>query len=162
MERFIEKQRFLQPIAKELIAKILTEKEKKGEDYCRLQDISWSPNYGIFTNMVFHELDSPYYFECSAGLMDESKTKDLENCLDWFDTNINRGNILFIADIVIFHKGAPAYIIQVSDKHKTSPSKLKAIRKFFNGHFIEVYEASALNVMCQIGNIENIKLKRIL
>lgn len=124
IEKFKEKESYKHLFAKELLAKWFQE-EEIGNDFCKVAQFSWRANYGVFTELKIYENDDPYYFEISEGL---------------FNENFDRGKILFVPDIIIFHKGTPRYIFEVVNTNPVSNFKLQKIKSFFSGHHIELYE----------------------
>lgn len=158
-KEFKVKESYLHEHAKNLLANKLREIEKE-KDFCSFNCLSWRSNYGIFTELPFHSTDDIYYFECSDGLKD-SNFEDTGNYLDRFDTNFQRGKILFVPDIVVFHKGTPKYIIEIVHTHSVPDWKVNKIEKFFNGD-IELYEVSAYEIMTQVGSIDNVTFIRLL
>jgi len=124
IEKFKEKESYKHLFAKELLAKWFQE-EEIGNDFCNVAQFDWRANYGVFTELKFHKNDDPYYFENSEGL---------------FNENFDRGKILFVPDIIIFHKGTPRYIFEVVNTNPVSNFKLQKIKSFFDGHHLELYE----------------------
>jgi hypothetical protein len=150
--KYSENESFIHKYAKELLAKKLSE-INKNNDSCEFKNIKWRSNYGVFTELKFYETSNPYYFELSDGLVehtgfDENNIdKRGKNPLDWFDKNYNRGKILFVPDITIFHKGTPTIFIEIVHTHHLEQKKINAIEKFFEGHLIQVYEISARQIL---------------
>lgn len=69
------------------------------------------------------------------------------NPLDWIDPSVNRGKILFVPDIVIFHKGTPKYIIEIVHSNPVSQKKIAVMEEFFRGHNVEVVEVFAKDLL---------------
>lgn len=163
-EKFKEKESFMHRYAKELLANQLSELEKN--EYCEFGKLKWRPNYGIFTELKFYETTDVYYFEQSKGLKEYAKTKSGndsrgKNPLLWFDDSIDRGKILFVPDITIFHKGAAKYFIEIVHTNSVSEYKKRKLVEFDEG--IEVYEVCASEILSNIvGGKLNINLKMIL
>jgi len=109
---YIEKESYFHKCAKNLFADWLREEELEN-DGCNFCGFKWRSNYGVFTELKFHETDSPYYFELSNSLTTVDFEQRPKNILDWFDKSIDRGKILFVPDIVVFHKGSPKYIFEI-------------------------------------------------
>lgn len=157
---------FTHRTAKNFLAEQLRDIEKV-DRYCSLNGIEWQRNYGVFTELKFHETDEPYYFETSPGLKeydgeDENGIdKRGKDCLEWFDHQIDRGRILFVPDIVIFHKGTPTIFIEVVYTNPVKPHKIKAIDRFFEGYLIQVYEVSAVDIINNMKDISKIKFNKI-
>lgn len=137
MAKYEHKESYKHLFAKNLLAKWLREAEN-GNDYCGLAQFTWRKNYGIFTELMFHETDDPYYFECSQGLEPYSEERNKKLCTNWFKRNFNRGRILFVPDIVIFHKGTPKYIIEIIKTNPLTDEKVNVIKNFFKGHMVEI------------------------
>jgi hypothetical protein len=147
---FIENESFKHKIAKELLFSWLNNIEKRNEDFCELIPFKWRVNYGIYKELKFHETDHPYYFELSEGLYDYDKNPEKripKNYLDWFDPNYDRGKILFVPDITIFHKGTACILIEIVHSNLLSENKINAISKFFDGYHVEVFEIEAEEIL---------------
>ncbi len=146
-KKFEHKESYKHLLAKNLLTKWLQDEDNKN-DYCNVAQFSWRSNYGVFEELKFYETSDPYYFECSEGLGDIGQMMDNDiHCLEWFRKDYNRGKILFVPDIVIFHKGMPKYIIEVVHTHYLSGKKLSIIKNWFNGHNVEVYEIMADEIL---------------
>lgn len=76
--------------------------------------------------------------------------------LDIFDPAIDRGRILFVPDICIFHKGVPTILIEVVNKNFLTKNKVQKIAKFFDGHYFQLYQVSAYQIMQMTDSIEKI------
>lgn len=140
--------------AKELLWKWLSEIDSSKE-YSKDAELqlpfAWrTGNYGIHMELPFHKTDDPYYFECSEFVQHED------------DESFDRGPILFVPDICIFHKGTPIYFIEVVHKNRTNEKKLSRIKQFFDGFFIEVYEIDAENILSQTNKFCNLKFTKVL
>lgn len=152
MKHFRQKESYKHLFAKNLLKKWFLEQESLGE-FCQVAQFKWRSNYGVFTELEFYESSSPYYFELSQGLIEyrgiDENHKDLrgEDCLNWFDPTFNRGNILFVPDITIFHKGLPSILIEVVHTNPISKWKVERIQKFFKGHYIELYEIESEEIL---------------
>lgn len=145
MSKFEQNESFLHLKAKELLFVWLSDINKKNDD-CNLYPISWRRNYGVFMELPFYKTDSPYYFECSEGLIPYEERQETP-CINWFDKNYNRGEILFVPDITIFHKGVARILVEVVHKSPVTESKLNKIKAFFNGHNVIIYEISAQEIL---------------
>lgn len=149
---FEEKESFKHKMAKDLLHGWLSELDKV--DGAELLPFRWRGNYGVYKELKFHETDDPFYFECSKGLFDYNKYPEIyhnnKNPLDLFDPNYDRGKILFVPDITIFHKGSATILIEVVHKNHVSREKLYKIKDFFNGNHVEVYEVDAEEILKQI------------
>lgn len=161
MKKFIEKESFMHLHAKNLLLEELRKVEQSNEFYCTFGPLKWRSNYGVFSELKFHEKDNYCYFECSEGLIITGNVP-LINGDEWFDPSIDRGKILFVPDITIFHKGSPKYIIEVVHKNKVTEYKKQCISRFFSGIGIEVYEVSAYDIMSQVNTLENVVFNLIL
>lgn len=159
-KEFKTNESFLHEHAKELLAKFLRDIEKVS-DGCRFNQISWRKNYGIFTELPFRILDDPYYFENSAGIIDIQEVMESNDYLKRFDNSFDRGRILFVPDITIFHKGSAMIFIEVVYTNKTPQWKIDRMQLFFEDNYFEIYEVSAWDIMRQVGNLDNITLKKI-
>lgn len=158
--KFVEKESFKHKLAKELLVSWLN-KEQKTKDLCSFDLFKWRCGYGIHSELKFYETSDPYYFVLSKGI-----NKDVEfnydNPNNSFIKNFNRGKILFVPDITIFHKGHVAYFIEIVHTNETSIEKLSKIIKFFKGDTPEIYEIQAEEILKQIDIPESLKFERIL
>jgi len=157
MSKFIERESYLHKFAKNLLANWLREEDLSNNDPCRLFQFQWRSNYGVFEELKFHETDDPCYFECSEAI----KHNDSRNPLDWIDSTVDRGKILFVPDIVVFHKGSPKYIFEIVHTHAISNKKIMAISKFFGGHYVEVYEIFARDLLALTDKPKEIAARKI-
>jgi len=162
---FIEKESHKHRLAKELLASWFS-KQDKTLDYCQVAQFKWRSNYGVFTELKFYETSDPYYFENSHGLKEYKEINGVdargENCLDWFEEGIDRGKILFKPDIVIFHKGTPAILIEVVHKHPLTEEKIELIKKFFEGFHVELYEIEAEEILRHTDIPRKLKCRQII
>jgi len=148
MKTFDYKESYKHLYAKNILAEWLKEKERD-KDAVRYPPLYWRHNYGIFVELAFHERDDPYYWEASGGLIHlEDENGNIFDSV--FDENFDRGKILFVPDICIFHKGTPTIFLEVYHKNRVQQYKLEAISKFFKGFPIEVWEISADWILSQI------------
>jgi len=130
---YIEKESFKHKLAKELLYKWLNDEDSNDEDLKSCIDWTWRKNQGVHLELKFHENDDVYYFE---------------------NTTLNRGKILFVPDICIFHKGTPVHLIEVVNTNPVSTEKLKRITGFFEHHYLSVWEVSADDILsCDKGEI---------
>lgn len=160
MAKYEPKESYIHRFAKNLLARELRDKEKNG-DYCGTSAFSWRRNYGVFTELPFYETSDAYYFELSGGLRPDFGVGVGDDPLLWFDPVFDRGKILFVPDITVFHKGQAAILIEIIHSNPVSSEKLKKIQQFFAGNYVELYEASAYNVLARIPGTD-IKFKRVL
>lgn len=150
--KYCETESFTHKFAKKLLFDKLKEIDKLN-DYCEFNGLKWRSNYGVFTELKFYETSNPYYFELSNCLLPhkgfDAQGNDLrgKDTLKWFNDGLDRGKILFVPDIVIFHKGVPNIFIEIVHTHPCEEKKLNAIKKFFEGHLIQVYEVSASEIL---------------
>lgn len=158
-KNFKPNESYLHEHAKNLLADKFREIEKNN-DFCNFGCLSWRSNYGVFTELPFHSSDDIYYFECSAGIRD-GEFEDNGNYLDRFNPFFDRGKILFVPDIVIFHKGTPKYIIEIVHTNSVPDWKINKISQFFNEN-IEIYEVSAYEIMCQVGKLDNVTFVKVM
>lgn len=160
--RYQEKESLLHLYAKQTLHKWLLEAQEPNNDGGILKPFSWRLNYGIFMELPFYETSDPYYFEQSKGLIDYEPieidyTKPYEQIrcqdprgkdpLQWFDKTIDRGKILFVPDITIFHKGTPKYLIEIVHTNPVNEYKLQKICRFFDGYTVEVHEVKVHDIL---------------
>lgn len=149
-------------LAKELLYSWLKEiHDDKNIDYSndhpfgRYLPFNWRKNYGVYMELPFYTTSDPYYFECSKGVWcDLPEHTELESCDCERDENsfikhIDKGKILFVPDITIFHKGTAKILIEVFHTNPVSPNKMRKIAKFFEQSHIEVYQIDAENILVQ-------------
>lgn len=165
-------------LAKELLFKWLKEiHDDRTIDYSRDHPFgiklpfNWRRNYGVFLELPFHQTDDPYYFECSDGIYKcgvdhRLDSADIEECdCDRDENNFlvgyNRGPLLFVPDITIFHKGTATIFIEVVHKNGVSISKANKMLSFFEGHHIEVYEISADTILNTTNKYRNLVFETI-
>lgn len=136
-KEFIEKESFKHKLAKELLASWFMDQENGNSDYCQVSQFRWRKNQGVHLELKFHKNDDPYYFENSEGLT---------------DPDFERGALLFIPDICIFHKGTPCLMIEVVCTNPVTEIKKERILKFFDGFYVEVFEIEAEEILrhCEI------------
>ena len=158
---FIKNESYLHEYAKGLLANTLKKVETEAEDSCKFNCLSWRKNYGVFTELPFHVSDDPYYFELSAGIKSNVVFEE-NNYLEMFAKDFDRGRILFVPDICIFHKGTPKFFLEVVHKNSVAEWKKERIKSFFDGFYIEAYEVSALEILSQVNDISNITFTKIL
>ena len=127
---FEKKESYKHLYAKKVLADWFREQEKEWNDPCRVAQFQWRPNYGIFEELPFYSTDDKYYFELSEGLI-QNEDGSVQPI---FDPNIDRGFLLFVPDVVVFHKGTPKYFFEVVHKNSVSPEKIRAIESFFSGY----------------------------
>jgi hypothetical protein len=151
-KEFIPTESYKHLCAKEVLAGWLRDIEK-GKDFCELNPIKWRSNYGVFTELPFYETSDPYYFELSKGIK-TTKSGNLshrgKNPLNWYDKSVDRGRILFVPDITVFHKGTAVHLIEVVHKNPVSDYKLRTIQKFFSHHSVHVWEIPADWILSQV------------
>ena len=152
MTKFTEKESFKHKLAKDLLFDWLTDFDEN-DDFRSVYPIQWRKNYGVFKELKFYDSSDPYYFELSRGLKHfeykEGQTEDPrgKNCIDWFDPLYDRGKILFVPDITIFHKGTASILIEVAHTHYLTDKKINDIAKFFSGTWCEIYEIKAEDIL---------------
>lgn len=151
--KYYENESYMHKFAKDVLADKLSMIENLNvSDICEFNQLKWRPSYGVFKELKFYETSSPYYFESSDGLLPHTGfyngiDKRGKNPLDWFDKNYNRGKILFVPDITIFHKGTATIFIEIVHRHHLELPKIQAIERFFDGYLIKVYEVSAEQIL---------------
>jgi hypothetical protein len=143
MKKFKQKESGFHFSAKEILWKWLVEQDKHDGGLC---PFSWRNNYGVFMELPFYETSSPYYFECSGGLLDFDNRNEMHP-LSWFDEDFDRGKHLFVPDITIFHKGTPIYLIEIVHTNPVSEQKLEKIKDFFKGYSVEVHQVLAHEIL---------------
>lgn len=169
MTQFIEKESYKHKFAKELLHKWLSESDIDG-DYMGIFPIIWRKNYGVFSELKFYETSDPYYFEQSEGLIPFNpedagagkKDRRGPDPLKFFDPSFNRGKILFVPDITIFHKGTPTIIIEVIHTSWITVKKHKAMLDFFSGINCTVYNLRAEDILRQTGVPEKLPIDSML
>jgi hypothetical protein len=158
-------------LAKELLWKWLNNIDKDNIDYSQEHNIKlpfyWrTGNYGVHMELPFHKTDSPYYFELSKGLLVEeciaSDGSKYSATSLVFDPLIDRGELLFVPDITIFHKGTAIILIEVVHTSSVSQQKIDKILSFFEGYHIEVYEIEADNILDQTNKKCDLKFTKLI
>jgi len=153
MAKYEKRESFKHLMAKQLLVKWLRDIESKN-DHCQLGDLSWRSNQGVHEELPFYETSNPYYFELSGGLNPE---RDFD--LDKYDysnlwlPNFNKGLILFVPDITIFHKGCATHLIEVVHKSDLTAEKINEIMFFFHGTecpYYQVWTISADHILGQV------------
>jgi len=145
--KFIHRESFKHLFAKNLLKKWFLESEKDGS--CEVAQFQWRGNYGVFAELKFYETSDPCYFEVSGGLdPDKDEFPVRGNPKDLFLPNFNRGKILFVPDVTIFHKGSPKYLLEVVHTNPLSKSKIEKIDKFFGG-CVNLFEIEAEEILKQ-------------
>lgn len=158
---------YLHYYAKKLLLNWLSNCEIKGEDYTKSSHFMWGVNYGIYGELPFFEKDDPYYFESSSFMNGAYINDRYYNKLDAHDykimkkvkkyeiaptkyiieNSINRGKLLFIPDITIFHKGTAMILIEVVNTNYVNYEKISKILNFFDGDHLEIYEVDAYEIL---------------
>ncbi len=146
-KEFIERESFKHKLAKELFGSWFMDQEKGNNEYCSVAQFAWRKNQGVHLELKFYLNDDPYYFENSEGLL---------------DSKFDRGPLLFVPDICIFHKGTPIMLFEVVCTNPVSNEKKKRIEKFFNGFHIEVYEIYADEILRHCSIPEKINVRQII
>lgn len=130
--KFQYKESYKHRYAKKLLIHWLRKIDEK-EDFCEFGSISWRSNWGVHEELPFYETSDPYYFELSKGLIFDVPWKPY-NHKEVFQPGYNRGKLLFIPDITIFHKGAAVHFIEVVHKSWPSNEKIEKISKYVQHH----------------------------
>lgn len=152
MSAFISRESYKHLFAKNLLKRWFLEQDHQ-LDFCSVAQFKWRSNYGIFTELEFYETSDPYYFETSKGLKEfcgydnNYIDKRGSNPLEWFDPNFNRGKILFVPDVTIFHKGTPVILLEVVHTSPLTSWKIKRVKDFFEGYYVELYEIEAEEIL---------------
>lgn len=107
-----------------------------------------APNFGIHMELPFYKNSDPYYFECSYHVFDN------EN--EFYEPP---GQLLFVPDITVFHKGAATILIEIIHKSPVTKIKLDRIKDFFEGYHLELYSITAENILNQTNKYCNLKFK---
>ncbi len=151
-------------LAKELLGGWLAEIDKHNDgcgkgnaDQFPQLPFYWRSNYGVFLELPFHETDDQYYFECSDWAR-QQMDKDglgLKTLVEPLQ-EVNRGKILFVPDITIFHKGCPKIFIEVIHKSPVSQKKVDRIINFMSAGF-EIWTINADNILNQTNKYCNLK-----
>ena len=132
--------------AKDLLFEIL-KKENNSGDSSRIGQFYWRKNYGVFKDLPFHKSDNAYYFEESKGIIPYNKRDEkCMNYLNWFNPDFNRGQLLFVPHITIFHKGSVKYVFIIVDGEDAPYSQLKIMDDFFQGYW-NCYQIEADDIL---------------
>jgi hypothetical protein len=112
----------------------------------------WDSVHSPEKDLKFHKGDNEAYFRESKGLkelsMDYIMSEEYEmpnNSEDWFRVDYDRKEVLFIADIAIFHKDYIKYIIEIVDETYIDDEKLKMINSCFDG--IDYFQVKASDIL---------------
>lgn len=125
--------------------------------YSKVGQIEWRSNYGVFKELKFYTSSTGYYFETSGGINNNSHNI-VGNPDDYFDNDFDRGSILFVPDITIFHKGMAVFFIEIVNTNDVSDAKLKRMKSFAEreGYFPTLYKIKADDILnINVGNIPN-------
>ena len=125
MKKYEYKESFMHYYAKEVVYNWLINAEKEA-DYCKFAQFEWRKNYGVHKELKFYKTSDPYYFEFPLG---------------------NKGEIFFVPDITVFHKGTPGFIIEIVHTHFIEKGKIEKMINFFMGHTLTIYEIDAFYLM---------------
>lgn len=139
MAKFIENESYKHKLAKELLVKWLTDANDNPVTpwgRCVCCQFEWYQNHGVHTELKFYENSDQYYFENPPEVP---------------------GRILFVPDIVVFHKGVVGIIIEVVHSNPLSAKKLKDFRNFF-GSYPDIYEIEAEEILRQTKIPEKLKV----
>lgn len=170
---FKNQESFKHLYAKKLLTKWLREiDEDPKTDGGSLGQISWRSNYGVYEELPFYNTSDPYYFELSKGLnwfnddgsdkLDPRSLKRPYKQSDVFNSTIDRGRILFVPDVTIFHKGCAVHLIEVIHKNPPSEKKMNAIYEFFNGHYFNLWTIPADHILGQIEKPKSLNFELVL
>lgn len=135
-KNFVEKESYAHAMAKDILYSWLKDSEKATKDsQNKVAQFEWRNSYGIFKELKFYTTSDEYYFEQSKGLKEDSDFDrfNIEHQDDAFIEGCDRGNILFVPDITVFHKGLPIYFIEIVYTNPVSEIKLARIIEFFKG-----------------------------
>lgn len=152
-------------MAKDLLVEWLRELDDNN-DGCVFGDIAWRSNYGVHKELPFYETSSPYYFELSKGLNPrrEFAFKDY-TYKDLYIENFNKGKILFVPDICIFHKGSVRHMIEVVHKSEPTQRKIGNIQYFFKTAgwgYCDLWLIAADHILGQISKPESLNFEHYL
>lgn len=155
---FSELESYKHKCAKDILFQWLKDAEESDYDmYCNVGQIKWRPNYGVFKELKFYTSSTGYYFETSGGLIKTGHEK-IENADDRFDKDFNRGSILFVPDITIFHKGMAVFFIEIVNTSDITDQKFRRIKNFANreGYYPTIYKIKVDDILnINVGNIPN-------
>ena len=131
MTKFIEKESMKHLLAKKTLKNWLEQAEKNpltewGK--CRFAQFVWQKSAGVKEEFKIHENDENYYLEFA-------------DCEEY-----DRGKILFVPDIVVFHKGMVNYVFEVVHTSPVSDKKLQKMIGFFS-EYTECYEVEAEHIL---------------
>lgn len=119
----------------------------------------WDSMYSPEMDLKFHKGDNEAYFRESKGLKEfsleylMSENYEMPETPDgWFKQDYDRGEVLFTADIAIFHKDYVKYIVEIVDEFYIDREKLDLINGFFPDG-IDYYQIKADDIL----NCKNLK-----
>jgi hypothetical protein len=112
----------------------------------------WDSMHSPEKDLKFHKGDNEAYYRESKGLKEFSleyllsENYEMPETADgWFESDYDRGQVLFTADIAIFHKDYVKYIVEIVDEFYIDREKLGLIDDFFNG--IDYYQIKADDII---------------
>lgn len=165
---FDYKESFKHLYAKKLLLEWLRELDEK-QDFCTFGDITWRSNWGVHEELPFYNTSDPFYFEQSFGLLADEEgipvsTQKHYNHKELFDSKYHRGQLLFVPDITIFHKGSVKHFIEVIHKSPPNELKLNKIKWFFQykGSYAYIWTIPADHILGQIEKPNSLSFELIL
>ena len=153
---FVELESYKHKCAKDILFNWLKEADKN--EFCEVAQIKWRSNYGVFKELKFYTTSTSYYFETSEGLI-KTGLDEIENPDDRFDKDFNRGSILFVPDITIFHKGMATIFIEIVNTNDVTKEKLQRMKNFADkhGYYPKIYKIKADDILnINVGNIPKV------
>jgi hypothetical protein len=145
MGEFIHRESYIHSAAKYRLADWLWMCEA---GYPFILPFVWRPgSRGVYTELPFFERSDPYYFELSKNVL---------------DSRADVGRYLFVPDICVFQCGVPVLLIEVVWTNPVTDTKLDLIKRFFNGHAVEVWEVRAEEILRHLGMPRRINAECIL
>lgn len=141
----------------------MTKKEQANDKLFKaigyLDCFHWDSTHSPEKDLKFHKGDNEAYYRESEGLIEfsleylMSENYEMPQTPDgWFQQDYDRGEVLFTADIAIFHKDYVKYIVEIVDEFYIDKEKIELIDDFFDG--IDYYQIKADDILnCK--NLEN-------
>ena len=166
MATFKQCESFKHLMAKNLLAEWLRELDNN-YDFCKIGKVSWRSNYGVHKELPFYETSSPYYFEQSKGLNPKKECPNFKDYIykDLYLPNFNKGKILFVPDITIFHKGSVRHFIEVVHKSEPTQKKIGNIQYFFKvagWGYCDLWLISADHILGQVNKPDTLNFEHYL
>ena len=137
MAKFIEKESMKHFLAKKTLKNWLQQAENNSTTECgccEFAQFTWQKSHGVYDEFKIYENDENYYLEFT----------------DWDE--YDRGKIIFIPDIIVFHKGMVNYVFEVVHTSPISDEKRQKMIDFF-GEYTSCYEIEAEHILSFDKNI---------